>query len=504
MADEIVIGKIGLTPKGDYVPGEFYDILDMVSHEGNSYVSKIQNNEVDVTNTEAWLLAAEKGEDGLSIKGDKGDTFTFNDLTSEQKEELKGDVIAYNSLDEADKNDLASRVPIIGVIEEGNEQAVSGGEVYDAIPKINISSLINENSEYIKYDTVIATNGNAGTNAVNYKGAVAIVDFPLEPNTTYTLGGFNSDASKNFALTDVSGNIDQLSNLAVLPKTFTTTSTHFYLRFSVKHRDASEPTSNWKSNLMLVEGTVLPSGNEVKEINNRKLEAIKLSEGNSVPTPISDLNAVNKAYFDSNALKQSDIELGSTNNLANPSLIQFDKYITNAGSVTNGVGWAMIVIPVDGYIGQEITFGRFTINTAGYSAFRNASGLVENLGAHGILPKTVTVPVGATHLYIDIKRPIDDGSNYAQLTINLGDTLLPYESPILKVEKLAGYEISGNGGSGESYDQSLNTTDEVHFAKVTAPIETSVLVLNLPTSNAGLPVGRAWVDVSNGNVVKVV
>ena len=83
MADEIVIGKIGLTPKGEYVPGELYDILDMVSHEGNSYVSKIQNNNVDVTNTEAWLLAAEKG--------DTGDTFTFEDLTTEQKEELKGD-----------------------------------------------------------------------------------------------------------------------------------------------------------------------------------------------------------------------------------------------------------------------------------------------------------------------------------------------------------------------------------------------------------------------------
>ena len=152
MADEIVIGKIGLTPKGEYVSGELYDILDMVSHEGSSYVSKIQNNNIAVTNTEAWLLAAKKGDEGLSIKGDKGDTFTFEDLTTEQKEELKGDVIVYNSMTESDKDDFASRVPITGVIEEGNTQAVSGGEVYENTVHPTSSKILPNAYDYINID----------------------------------------------------------------------------------------------------------------------------------------------------------------------------------------------------------------------------------------------------------------------------------------------------------------------------------------------------------------
>lgn len=120
-----VIGKIGLTPKGEYNPEIVYEILDVVSNEGNSYVSRQANNTQPLTNSEAWMLSAEKGG-----KGDQGNTFTFDDLTPAQKEELKGDVIAYNSLTEVDKNDLASRVPVNGVVEEGNTQAVSGDEVF--------------------------------------------------------------------------------------------------------------------------------------------------------------------------------------------------------------------------------------------------------------------------------------------------------------------------------------------------------------------------------------
>lgn len=125
MAEEKVIGKIGITPKGEYNPGVIYDILDTVSHDGNSYVSRVALNTFPLDDLEAWMLSAKKGDPGI-----KGDTFAFDDLTTAQKEELKGDVIAYNSLDELDKNDLASRVPILGVIEEGNTQAVSGGEVF--------------------------------------------------------------------------------------------------------------------------------------------------------------------------------------------------------------------------------------------------------------------------------------------------------------------------------------------------------------------------------------
>lgn len=86
-----IIGKIGLTPKGDYDKTKSYEILDLVQHEGSSYVSLINNNLTDVT-SDSWQLIAIKGSQGeKGIQGEKGNAFVYDDFTPEQLLSLKGD-----------------------------------------------------------------------------------------------------------------------------------------------------------------------------------------------------------------------------------------------------------------------------------------------------------------------------------------------------------------------------------------------------------------------------
>lgn len=401
-----------------------------------------------------------------------------------------------------------------GVVEEGNEQAVSGGEVYNNIPKIKTLSLIDKNSPYIKYRTVIATGGNwaTATTPTGYAGAVSIVDFPLEPNETYSLYGFEASSGKNFALSNGLDDVIQVSTLSSLPKIFTTTSTHYFLRAYIKQIDSQEPTSNWENTLMLVKGTVLPSADLVTEINGRKIEAVKLSENNQVPNPINNQNAVNKEHFDANAIKDSDLTLEYSDNKANPNKIIYGRYIGNTGS------WAGTEVPPQDNVwktieidvselneNDPISFGNFIINTAGYSAFYNDSTLVLYNGSHAYNPinKVVLKPAGANKLFITFARPANNETDNNELTVNFSDTLQPYQ-PFAKLKGIKGLPIeSTGGGGGVAYDQSLNTTDEVQFAKVTtSEIETSVLVLNLPTTEPSIS-NRAWIDVANGNVIKV-
>lgn len=64
-----------------------------------------------------------------------------------------------------------------------------------------------------------------------------------------------------------------------------------------------------------------------------------------------------------------------------------------------------------------------------------------------------------------------------------------------------------NPTGGEQYDQQLNTTDDVSFNSIaTTEISVNVLVANLPEGSGsepnGLLSGQAWIDTSNGRVIK--
>lgn len=58
------LGKVMITPKGDFAEGVSYAALDLVTYNGGSYVSKKPTNGQLPTDTDYWQLVAEKGNTG--------------------------------------------------------------------------------------------------------------------------------------------------------------------------------------------------------------------------------------------------------------------------------------------------------------------------------------------------------------------------------------------------------------------------------------------------------
>jgi len=58
------LGKIGQTLKGEFDNSQVYERLDVVSDNGSSYVSIIDENTLPVTNPLGWQVNALKGSDG--------------------------------------------------------------------------------------------------------------------------------------------------------------------------------------------------------------------------------------------------------------------------------------------------------------------------------------------------------------------------------------------------------------------------------------------------------
>ena len=63
MADTI-LGRVAICPRGEYNELTTYDLLDLVTEAGGSYLSKISGNTFPLTNTNAWMVIASKCDRG--------------------------------------------------------------------------------------------------------------------------------------------------------------------------------------------------------------------------------------------------------------------------------------------------------------------------------------------------------------------------------------------------------------------------------------------------------
>jgi len=71
MSKTLTIGKVALTPKGEYSPSAQYEELDVVRYEGSSYTVKKPCSGVTPAEGEYYTLLAEKGNDGAPGKDGK-------------------------------------------------------------------------------------------------------------------------------------------------------------------------------------------------------------------------------------------------------------------------------------------------------------------------------------------------------------------------------------------------------------------------------------------------
>ena len=196
------------------------------------------------------------------------------------------------------------------------------------------------------------------------------------------------------------------------------------------------------------------------------------------------------------ALTQSDIVLDLSPNLAKSVYLVYDEFIASNGQKFAGAGWVMLKIPVTN--NQAYTFGNFTIDSAGYSAFYNdADNLVQNNPNHtnATLPRTVSATsVNAKWLYIVIARPSNDEIDWSRTIVNEGSTLIEYVEPIDYIESIGGYSVKA-GGIEDGTDASLGA------------LTVQALTLDIPQGSGTPPVqvetGDAWIDTSDNNAIKV-
>jgi hypothetical protein len=65
-----VLGKVAITPKGEYSNATTYQLLDLITYEGGSYLALKETTGNLPTNNDYWQLIAEKGQNGE--QGEKG------------------------------------------------------------------------------------------------------------------------------------------------------------------------------------------------------------------------------------------------------------------------------------------------------------------------------------------------------------------------------------------------------------------------------------------------
>lgn len=97
--EEIEIGTVCVVPKGLYSDTEQYDELNIVFYEGSSYISKIANKGIPITNNEVWyplVTRPQKGsdyfteEDKITLINELKETESFNHLLDSKVDKKDG------------------------------------------------------------------------------------------------------------------------------------------------------------------------------------------------------------------------------------------------------------------------------------------------------------------------------------------------------------------------------------------------------------------------------
>lgn len=307
-------------------------------------------------------------------------------------------------------------------------------------------------TSYLLQDRAVATNGALAT----LTGSRAIDGIPVVAGQFYTVSGYLVSSSKNLAFTNSSGTpVEFPAGSGVYRTTLFAANTVVqaptgaaFMRLTIALVGESDSTY---INFQVEKGTTATPYQApvdyISYVAGNPIQALQIAADSTAPDPVSDLNVVNKRYFDRVALKESNLTIVFSPNLADPYYLVPNRYVNNIGARTVGAGWTSISIPVTP--GVQYTFGRFTISSGGYYAYYDSIGnfitgsvaVVNN----GLLPITTTAPAGAAFLDIDVGRPGDTA--YTQLTINLGNTLIAYESAQSFVTKINRYVVGGGGGS---------------------------------------------------------
>ncbi len=450
---ELLIGKLDISPKGEYIQGSVYSVLDAVSNEGSSYISLINDNVEPLENTEAWMVSAKKG--------DKGNPFVYEDFTPEQLQELhfrfedftpeqlqslkvkgdkgdkgdtgyvevfkyKGNVPTYSYLanivdpqvndgygvvadglvyvyngeafpPDGDGMDLHLRPN--GKVEKENKLAVSGDEVY----KSTILASDVQTELPLKYrfnESVDTTTGKYSANP-----NMASIDLlPINDSEEIIISRSENsgvsvvfyDSNKNYIGRVVP---DDLPVQRVIPL----------------------PGSAYMSKVFSTS----------KNTRNADFLKFKVYQKNN---PLQKLLGINNLPF-------IDLEL-SGKNIYHPSMVLDDVAISSSGILSDVIDttiYAMAKIPLLETYGK-ITFSRqITLNVVG--GFVDKHGNVLELITGGLAQGTIDRPNNADYLYLNISNNPATREEDINNVVAVSGEHLPEDNSFKKISKINGYKL---------------------------------------------------------------
>ena len=153
-----ILGKVSLTPKGEYSPDTAYTALDVVSYGGSSWLALQDVTGVAPVEGESWMLLAQKGDQGASFTrlektagtGAPGTIDTYTAYNSEGRE--AGTVNVYNGMDGTGAGDFKAdgTVPMTGDLQMAQHKVTGladATEDGDAVNKGQMDAALAERAD---------------------------------------------------------------------------------------------------------------------------------------------------------------------------------------------------------------------------------------------------------------------------------------------------------------------------------------------------------------------
>lgn len=190
-----IIGKVAITPKGDYSNTTQYKKLDVVTFEGSSYVCIKDCQGIATTNTEYWQLMAKHGE-----------------FTEQQLEDFK-DAVVEDSKDEMDTYTNTKKTELDTYVKDYEDDLKSSLDSYETEKEEELNGVTNDNISAINRNaenkiTEFNTNATNKTNDFNNNATQKTTDFntnatdkttEYNTNATSKVNEYNTNANNKIA-----------------------------------------------------------------------------------------------------------------------------------------------------------------------------------------------------------------------------------------------------------------------------------------------------------------
>ena len=192
-----ILGKVSLTPKGEYSPDTAYTALDVVNYGGSSWMALKDVTGVAPAEGENWMLLAQKGDQGASFTrlektagtGAPGTTDTYTAYNSEGQ--AAGTVQVYQGMDGTGAGDFKAdgTVPMTGDLQMAQHKITGladATENGDAVNKGQMDAALAERA-----DLTLSNLSNRQKALMNL-GAAPSTNFLVNGNFQYNPAGKSS------------------------------------------------------------------------------------------------------------------------------------------------------------------------------------------------------------------------------------------------------------------------------------------------------------------------